>query len=108
MSAPTSVERLYRSKSERMLFGVCGGFATYFDLDPTLVRLIFVLLTLATRHRINHLYCDGNNHSARSVRSNIGRVNDHRLIGHVPASAASMIRRPEVGKRLGMLPEVNK
>ncbi len=48
MSAPTSVERLYRSKSERMLFGVCGGLATYFDLDPTLVRLIFVLLTLAT------------------------------------------------------------
>ena len=26
----------------------CGGLATYFDLDPTLVRLIFVLLTLAT------------------------------------------------------------
>ncbi len=48
MSAPTPVERLYRSKSERMLFGVCGGLATYFDLDPTLVRLIFVLLTLAT------------------------------------------------------------
>ncbi len=48
MSTPTSVERLYRSKSERMLFGVCGGLATYFDLDPTLVRLIFVLLTLAT------------------------------------------------------------
>ena len=48
MGAPTSVERLYRSKSERMLFGVCGGLATYFDLDPTLVRLIFVLLTLAT------------------------------------------------------------
>ena len=48
MSAPTPVERLYRSKSERMLFEVCGGLATYFDLDPTLVRLIFVLLTLAT------------------------------------------------------------
>jgi phage shock protein C len=31
-----------------MLFGVCGGLATYFDLDPTLVRLVFVLLTLAT------------------------------------------------------------
>jgi phage shock protein C len=31
-----------------MLFGVCGGFGTYFDMDPTLVRLVFVLLTLAT------------------------------------------------------------
>ena len=31
-----------------MLFGICGGLGTYFDLDPTLVRLLFVLLTLAT------------------------------------------------------------
>ena len=31
-----------------MLFGVCGGLGTYFDLDPTLVRLVFVLLTFAT------------------------------------------------------------
>ena len=48
MSASTSRQRLYRSQSERMLFGVCGGLATYFDLDPTLVRLVIVLLTLAT------------------------------------------------------------
>ncbi len=48
MSTSTSRRRLYRSKDERMLFGVCGGFATYFDMDPTLVRLVFVLLTLAT------------------------------------------------------------
>lgn len=48
MSASTSRQRLYRSKDERMLFGVCGGFGTYFDMDPTLVRLVFVLLTLAT------------------------------------------------------------
>ena len=48
VSVSTSRQRLYRSRSERMLFGVCGGLATYFDLDPTLVRLVFVLLTLAT------------------------------------------------------------
>jgi len=37
-------KRLYRSQSERMLAGVCGGLADYFDMDPTLVRLLFVLL----------------------------------------------------------------
>ena len=48
MNASDSRRRLYRSKDERMLFGICGGIGTYFDLDPTLVRLLFVLLTLAT------------------------------------------------------------
>ncbi len=36
-------KRLYRSKSDRMIWGVCGGLAKYFDLDPTLVRVIAVL-----------------------------------------------------------------
>lgn len=35
--------RLYRSRTERMIWGVCGGLAQYFDIDPTIVRLIFVL-----------------------------------------------------------------
>ncbi len=39
-------KRLYRSRDDRMVAGVCGGVAKYFSLDPTLVRLIFVLLTL--------------------------------------------------------------
>ncbi len=38
--------RLYRSKTEKMLGGVCGGLAELFDIDPTLVRLVFVLATL--------------------------------------------------------------
>ena len=40
--------RLYRSKSDRMISGVCGGLATYFDMDPTVVRVIAVLLLLFT------------------------------------------------------------
>lgn len=36
-------ERLYRSSSNRMIAGVCGGLAEYFDMDPTVVRLIAVL-----------------------------------------------------------------
>ena len=36
-------KRLYRSRSDRMIWGVCGGLAKYFDIDPTIVRVIAVL-----------------------------------------------------------------
>ena len=36
-------KRLYRSQSDRMIWGVCGGLAKYFDIDPTIVRVIAVL-----------------------------------------------------------------
>jgi len=39
--------RLYRARSERILGGVCGGLGKYLSIDPTIVRLIFVLLALA-------------------------------------------------------------
>jgi phage shock protein C len=41
-------KKLYRSLSRKMLGGVCGGLAEYFDLDVSLVRLIFVGITLIT------------------------------------------------------------
>ena len=31
--------RLYRSRTEKMIAGVCGGIAEYFNIDPTIVRL---------------------------------------------------------------------
>lgn len=37
------MKRLYRSENERMLAGVLGGLAEYFNIDPTLVRLLFVV-----------------------------------------------------------------
>ena len=36
-------KRLYRSRSDRILWGVCGGLAKYFGIDPTIVRIIAVL-----------------------------------------------------------------
>lgn len=36
-------QRLYRSRSERWLAGVCGGIGEYFNTDPTIIRVIFVL-----------------------------------------------------------------
>ena len=41
METPT--KKLYRSRSDRRLAGVCGGLAAYFNIDPTLIRLLFVL-----------------------------------------------------------------
>ena len=43
---PTGRRRLSRSRNERLLFGVCGGLAAYFDLDPALMRIGFVLAGL--------------------------------------------------------------
>jgi phage shock protein C len=40
--------RLYRSRDDRMLAGVAGGLAEYWDADPSLVRIIWALLTLVT------------------------------------------------------------
>jgi len=39
-------KRLYRSQKDRMIWGVCGGLAHYFNIDPVVVRLIFVLTTI--------------------------------------------------------------
>ena len=38
----TQYKKLYRSRENRVLGGVCGGLGEYFDIDPTLVRLLFV------------------------------------------------------------------
>lgn len=37
-------KRLYRSRKDRMIAGVCGGIAEYFNIDPVIVRVIAVLL----------------------------------------------------------------
>ena len=39
-------KRLVKSDSEKLICGVCGGIAEYFGIDPTLVRLLFVLFGL--------------------------------------------------------------
>jgi phage shock protein C len=38
--------KLYRSRTDRKLAGVCGGLAQYFNADPTLIRVLFVVLAL--------------------------------------------------------------
>jgi len=41
-------KKLYRSQKHKMIGGVCGGLAEYFDIDVSLVRLLFVALALIT------------------------------------------------------------
>lgn len=40
-------KKLYRSNSDKKLFGVCGGIAEYFNVDSTIVRLIVIVIALA-------------------------------------------------------------
>ena len=40
-------KRLYKSSTDKKVCGVCGGIANYFDVDPTVIRLIWVIFTLA-------------------------------------------------------------
>lgn len=47
-SLMASPRRLFRSPSERQLLGVCGGLAEYFQVDPTLVRAAYLVLTVFT------------------------------------------------------------
>lgn len=39
-------KRIYRSNNDKMLCGVCGGVAEYLNVDPTVVRLIWVIFGL--------------------------------------------------------------
>ena len=39
-------KRLYRIEEGSKIFGVCGGIAEYFDVDPTLVRVIWIIFSL--------------------------------------------------------------
>ena len=41
------MKKLHKSQVEKKLCGVCGGIAEYFYIDPTLVRLLWILFSLA-------------------------------------------------------------
>jgi len=40
----TEPKRIYRSRTNRMIGGVCGGVGQYFNIDPTLIRILFIIL----------------------------------------------------------------
>lgn len=40
-------KKLYKSRSDQKLCGVCAGIGRFFDIDPTIIRLLWVVITLA-------------------------------------------------------------
>ncbi|MFC2088382.1 PspC domain-containing protein [Calditrichota bacterium] len=44
----TAGKKLYRSKDQKMLAGVCGGIAEYFDMDVSIVRILWAIVTIAS------------------------------------------------------------
>ena len=42
----TEPQRLYRSRTDRVIGGVCGGLAQFFSIDVTIIRLLFVIAAL--------------------------------------------------------------
>jgi Putative stress-responsive transcriptional regulator len=40
------MNKLYRSKTNKIIAGVCGGIGEYFKIDPTLVRLLWLLISV--------------------------------------------------------------
>jgi phage shock protein PspC (stress-responsive transcriptional regulator) len=48
MNSQNKPRKLYRPENDKMLGGVCSGLAHYFNIDPTIMRLIYVMFTLIT------------------------------------------------------------
>ncbi|HPG37309.1 PspC domain-containing protein [Candidatus Saccharibacteria bacterium] len=41
------MKKLYRSRKDKMIAGICGGLGDYFDVDSTLVRVLFLVLVFS-------------------------------------------------------------
>lgn len=42
------MSKLYRSRSQRMIAGICGGLGEHLHMDPTVVRLLYVIISILT------------------------------------------------------------
>ena len=42
----TEPKKLYRSKTKRMIAGVCGGLSDYFSVDVSIIRLVVIIISL--------------------------------------------------------------
>ncbi len=50
-------KKLFRSKTNRTIAGVCGGFAEYLNIDPTVIRVIWALVGLSGAGLVAYLIC---------------------------------------------------
>jgi phage shock protein PspC (stress-responsive transcriptional regulator) len=50
-------KKIYRSENDRMLAGVCGGIGEYFDVDPTIIRILWVLIACTGAGLLAYIIC---------------------------------------------------
>lgn len=43
-----AIKQLYRSRTNRKIAGICGGLGEYFQVDPTFIRILFIIVALAS------------------------------------------------------------
>lgn len=55
MNAP--IRRVYRSRTEKVMGGICGGLGKYFHVDPVLLRIIWVILGLSGVGVVAYIVC---------------------------------------------------
>lgn len=48
MAQAKKIKKLYRNRQDKIIAGVCSGFADYLEQDPTIIRVIAILLTIFT------------------------------------------------------------
>jgi phage shock protein C len=48
----TEKKKLYRSRNDRIIAGVCSGLGKYFEIDATLIRLVFVVMAILGGHGV--------------------------------------------------------
>lgn len=81
-------KRLYRSQTNRVLAGICGGFAEYLNLDPTLVRVLWIFLTIfggsgIILYIIAYFVIPLNPHQTPAMPSSGGGIQAARIVGAV-------------------------
>ncbi len=42
------MKKIYRSRENRIVFGICGGIGEYYNIDPAITRIIFIILLFVT------------------------------------------------------------
>lgn len=85
---PEQPKRLYRSQTNRVLAGICGGFAEYLNLDPTLIRVLWIFLTIfggsgIVLYIIAYFVIPLNIHQTPALGSSGGSVQAARIVGGI-------------------------
>ena len=60
-------KRLYKSSTNRVLCGVCGGIGEYFNIDPTIIRFNICIICIWSRKRTSGIYCCGDHHAGAEM-----------------------------------------